>query len=233
MSEPTAMTYVGLKVPHHILKRAFRRFRGRLVDEERDGRLWNTADSWVEKTLSKDDLSAEDLDDTGFSMKELLRAIDDIHGRELAADVYEYVDDLDEKTEDECDWVLNERAESGFHLVGYHNWVMDAVNAVTEDKNNYGEEESEEDSEHFGVADVTLWVEEQESGPVQVCVTLWSEAQELPRRGVGTKFTSSAFSELSRIVQSNLVKLNALMDKLGISVEEWPRKIEVFTGVSN
>lgn len=229
MAESSGMTYVGLRLPHHILKRAYRRSRKKRVDHDRDRRLWELADSWVQRTLSKDDLSVEELEDSDFSLLDVLRAIDDIHGREIAADVYEYVDDIEEGDEEKCEWVLDPRHESGFHLVNYHDWVMDALTKVEENKDLHVDDDIDE---HFGVADVTLCLEGRETGPVQICVTLWSDAVELPKRAIGSKFTRCDFKDVSPIVKANKRKLSVFLDILQITEEEVPRNLEIFTGAT-
>jgi len=269
---PTAMSYVGVRVPHHILKRAHRRSLGKKTNPERDERLWRTADVWVAKTLAQEDLSQEDLPEE-FSMNDLLKAVEDIHGREIAGDVYDFVE-MDEKTEDQCEWVLNETRERGFHTTNYHEWVMEAyeavcaefaddtqggtneekkglvedeVDEVDDDRDDSGSESESEDSEdsdseeeyvddeeesHFGVADVTNFVEDREQGPTHICLTVWSQAEELGKKARGHTFTSCTYKEMSEAVQANTVKVHALLDRLGISEEEHPRVLETFTGAS-
>lgn len=225
MSEPTAMTYVGMRVPHHILRRAYRRYRGKPVDHEKDDCLWGLADDWVQRTQAKDELSCDELKETTFSLLDILKAIDDIHGREIAGDVYQYVTDIEDDMDKKCEWVLDELDDNGFHLTSYHDWVMDAVTTIEEDKNFINEDDIDE---HFGVADITLYGSE--DGAVNICITLWSEATIL-KDNFGTKFVSSDLSDMNRIVQANKPKLDAVMDKLGITEKELPRSIEIFTGV--
>lgn len=217
------MTYIGVKVPHNILKRAWKKYNGKNVNIERDERLWELADEWVTKTIEKEDLDMDDLP-SEFNMTELLKAVEDIHGREMAADVYDNVD-MDEKTESQCEWVLNETKERGFHTTVYHDWVMEAFEEIDRD----GDDSTES---HFGICDITNFIRGKEQGATQICVTLWSQAEELGRRDEGHIFKSESFSEMNEVIEENKELMERLFEKLDITEEELPRDIEIFTGVS-
>jgi hypothetical protein len=284
---PSAMTYIGFKIPHNILKRAYRKSMGKKTNPEKDNRLWKLADRWTAKMMAHEELNESDLPDE-ITMKELLKAIDDIHGREIASDVYEFAE-IREKTEDSCAWILNDTRPGGFSVTNYYDWVTENVVAIknnnsnssnnnlndksksrldvpketrhsengSEDVSDEGEDEEEdeeedyednednedkdeededededEDDEHFGVVDVTNYIMNKEQGPTQVCFTVWSQSEEMKRKDRGNIFVSCPYAEMMAIIERNKDKVNKLLDKLGITESEYPRTLEIFTGVS-
>jgi hypothetical protein len=165
------MTYIGVKVPHHILKRAYKKYQGKKINYERDEILWENAYDWVNKMNNGESLSKDNLP-RKINMSSMLKAIEDIHGRD-------------------------------------------------------------EEDKHFDVVDITEYIEDSKQGPTQICISLWSHAEELSRKESGYLFSSFLFDDVKEEIRNNKDKMNELLDNLNIPEDEFPRDIELITGVSS